>query len=95
MSDDKRKLWIQVGYASSVGFAMIIAIFGSLILGTYLDRKFGTGHKLSLLFLLIGIAAGFRNIYLLIKKNFPDDDDGPKKNIKDEPHRKRPFPKKT
>ena len=41
MSDDKRKLWIQVGYASSVGFAMIIAIFGSLILGTYLDRKFG------------------------------------------------------
>ncbi len=69
--------------------------FGSLILGTYLDRKFGTGHKLSLLFLLIGIAAGFRNIYLLIKKNFPDDDDGPKKNIKDEPHRKRPFPKKT
>lgn len=83
-----------MGYASSVGFAMVLAIFGSLIIGTYLDGKFGTGHILTLLLMLIGIVVGFRNIYILIKKNFPNDE-RLERNIKNEPHRKRPPPKKT
>ena len=96
MDKDRKNLMIQLAYASSVGFAMVLAIFGSLLLGAWLDRKFGTGHKLALLFLIIGIVAGLRNIYILIKKNFPDDGgDEPKRNLKNEPHRKRPPPKKT
>lgn len=83
-----------MGYASSVGFAMVLAVFGSLIIGTYLDDKFGTGHLLTLLLMLIGIVVGFRNIYILIKKNFPNDGQL-ERNIKNEPHRKRPPPKKT
>ena len=94
MNRDPKSYWIQVGVASSVGFAMVLAIFGSLIFGTYLDRKFGTGYKLTLLFLVIGVSAGFRNIYTLIKKNFPDDDHA-ERNLKNEPHRKRPPPKKA
>jgi len=94
MKQDPKSLWIQLGLASSVGFAMVIAIFGSLLLGSYLDRKFGTGSKLTLLFLIIGVSAGFRNIYSIIKKNFPDDEN-PERSLKNEPHRKRPSPKKN
>lgn len=94
MNEDNKSFWIQMGYASSVGFAMVLAIFGSLIIGTYLDGKFGTGHLLTLLLMLIGIVVGFRNIYILIKKNFPNDE-RLERNIKNEPHRKRPPPKKT
>ncbi len=94
MSNDSKSFWVQMAYASSVGIGMVLAIFGSLLLGAWLDRKFGTGHKLSLIFLLIGIIAGFRNIYVLIKKNFPDDEQL-ERNIKNEPHKKRPPPKKN
>lgn len=95
MDEDNKSVWIQMGYASSVGFAMVLAIFGSIIIGTYLDRKFGTGHILTLLLMLIGVIVGFRNIYVLIKRNFPNNDEQLERNIKNEPHRKRPPPKKT
>jgi ATP synthase protein I len=74
---------------------MLLAIFGGLFIGSWLDRQFGTGNKLTVLFLLIGVAAGMRNIYVLIKRNFPNEEDGPKRCIKNEPHRKRPPPKKA
>jgi ATP synthase protein I len=63
-----RKSAIQMAYASSVGIAMVLAIFGCLYLGIWLDQKLGTEPYLTLLFLLMGILAGFRNIYVLIKR---------------------------
>jgi ATP synthase protein I len=85
---------IQMAYASSIGIAMVLAIFGCFFLGNWLDRILGTEPYFTLLFLLIGIVAGFRNLYVLIKKYFKDE-----KSIitcvKSEPHRKRPPPKKT
>ena len=94
MDKAKKKLYIQLSYASSVGIAMVLAIFGCLFLGAYLDREFGTGHKLTIIFLLIGIIAGFRNLFWIAKKYFPDE----KPVItclKSEPHRKRPPPKEN
>lgn len=87
-----KKMYLQLAYASSVGIAMVLAIFGCLILGVYLDRKFETGNKLTIIFLLIGIFAGFRNLFWIAKKYFRDE----KPVItclKSEPHRKRPLPK--
>lgn len=95
MEKDTKNYLIQLTYASSVGFAMVLAIFGSLLIGTWLDRKLGTGFKLTLLFFIIGIAVGLRNIYVIIKKNFPDEGEDIQRRIKIEPHRKRPPPKKA
>ena len=39
---DKKSL-LQMGYASSIGIAMVLAIFGSLYFGIWLDKKLGTG----------------------------------------------------
>lgn len=94
MDKETRSSYIQMAYATSIGIAMVVSIFGSLFIGRYLDGKFGTGNKLTFLFLLIGIAAGFWNLYKLIKTTFSDE-----KTIitciKNEPHRKRPPPIKN
>jgi ATP synthase protein I len=85
---------IQMAYASSIGIAMVLAIFGCLFLGTWLDGKLGTGPYFTLLFLLIGIIAGFRNLYVLIRKYFRDEQPLIT-GVKSETHRKRPPPKKA
>jgi len=94
MDNETKKLSIQMAYASSIGIAMVLAIFGCLLLGSYLDRKFDSGHVFTIVFLLIGISAGFRNIFVLIQRNFRDDE-SIIKSLKSEPHRQRPAPKKT
>jgi ATP synthase protein I len=94
MDQEIKKSAMQMAYASSIGIAMVLAIFGCLWLGVYLDRKFDSGNVFTFIFLIIGIAAGFRNIYVLIKKNFTDEEQIIK-SIKSEPHRQRPAPKKN
>jgi ATP synthase protein I len=94
MDQETRKYAMQMAFASSIGIAMILAIFGCLLLGVYLDRKFDSGHVFSIVFLFIGIAAGFRNIYVLIEKNFTDEEPIIK-SLKSDPHRQRPVPKKN
>jgi ATP synthase protein I len=94
MDQEIKKSAMQMAYASSIGIAMVLAIFGCLILGAYLDRKFDSGNVFTIIFLFIGIAAGFRNLYVLIKKYFTDEEQIIK-SIKSEPHRQRPAPKKN
>ncbi len=48
---------------------MVIAIFGSLYLGLWLDKKFGTSPYLALILLVMGVIAGFKNIYVMIKRS--------------------------
>jgi ATP synthase protein I len=59
---------IQMASVSSIGIAMVLAVVGCFFLGNWLDSKLGTEPYLAFLFLLIGIAAGFRNMYVLIKR---------------------------
>jgi ATP synthase protein I len=94
MDKETRKYAIQMAFASSIGIAMILAIFGCLLIGVYLDKKFDSGNVFKVVFLIIGIAAGFRNLYALIKQNF-NDDEQIIKSLKSEPHRQRPAPKKN
>ena len=94
VDQETKKNAIQMAYASSIGIAMVLAVFGCLFLGNWVDGKLGTGPYFTLLFLLIGIAAGFRNLYVLIKTHFRDEQPLIT-GLKSEPHRKRPPPKKA
>jgi ATP synthase protein I len=94
MDKETKNYAVQMAFASSVGIAMVLAIFGCLLLGVYLDRKFDSGNVFTVILLIIGISAGFRNIYVLIKKNFKDEEQIIK-SLKSEPHRQRPAPKKN
>jgi ATP synthase protein I len=94
VDQENRKSTIQMAYASSVGIAMALAIFGSFFLGSWLDGKLGTEPWFTLLLLLAGIAAGFRNLYQLFRKYFKVEKPLIT-SVKREQHRKRPPPKKT
>jgi ATP synthase protein I len=52
---------------SSIGLELGGAVIIGLLVGQWLDRKFGTEPWLMLLFLLFGMAAGFRSVYRLLK----------------------------
>ncbi len=64
------RVWIrELAYFSSLGFSVSLSIFIGLGIGIYLDRRFDTSPWLTLVFLGFGIAAGYRNIGLAIKKS--------------------------
>ncbi|MDR1922233.1 MAG: AtpZ/AtpI family protein [Candidatus Adiutrix sp.] len=51
--------------ASSVGIAFAVSIVLGLASGWWLDQKLGTSPWLLLLCLLLGIAGGFRNLFVV------------------------------
>ena len=64
------RTWIRdLAYYSSLGFSVSLSIFIGLGIGVYLDKRFDTSPWLTLVFLGFGIAAGYRNIGLAIKKS--------------------------
>jgi ATP synthase protein I len=54
--------------ASSVGLELGVAVIVSLLFGMWLDRKAGTTPWLMLVFLVIGLVAGFRNVLRAVKR---------------------------
>lgn len=94
VDEETKKSAFQLASVSSIGIAMALAIFGSLFLGIWLDRTLGTKPYLTLLFLVMGIAAAFRNVYLLIKRYLKNDKSAAACG-KSEPNGKRPPSKKA
>jgi len=68
MKRETRRQLRQLAYFSSLGFSIALSIVLGLAIGVYLDRRFETGPYMTLLFLVLGVVAGFRNIALVIKK---------------------------
>jgi F0F1-type ATP synthase assembly protein I len=68
MDDETKKMFRILGYVSSVGLSMAIAIGLGALIGHYLDNKFGTEPWLFFIFLAFGIAAAFKNLHLMYKK---------------------------
>lgn len=82
MAEDKRQLFRTLGFLSSVGISMVAATFIGLGMGWWLDKQFDTAPWFTLIFLLLGIVSGFRNIFILTsrelkrQKEETDEDDG-------------------
>ncbi|MBI5345007.1 MAG: AtpZ/AtpI family protein [Deltaproteobacteria bacterium] len=53
---------------ASMGTTLVAATFVGLAIGIYLDRHLGTSPWFTVIFLLLGIAAGFKQIYDIGKK---------------------------
>ena len=68
MKKETRRTFKDLAYYSSLGLSVSFAIFIGLAIGVFLDRKFDTSPWFTLVFLVFGIAAGFRNIALVIKR---------------------------
>jgi ATP synthase protein I len=67
--------WKALGELSTVGLTLVVATVLGLAGGYYLDRWLGTSPWLTLIGLLLGIAAGFVNLFRTVKRAERDIDD--------------------
>lgn len=65
----------QLLQASTIGLNLVFSTFIGLAIGYGLDRLFHTSPWLTMVFLLLGIVAGFRELWRLARK----EDNGPDK----------------
>lgn len=63
-----RNLREAIASASVVGLNLVSATFVGLLMGWWLDRWLGTNPWLLLTFLVLGIAAGFKNVLHEVRK---------------------------
>ena len=75
MSNDKKEIFRNLAMVSSMGISVVMAIGIGVWLGLSLDRWLGTKPWFFYIFLLIGIAAGFKNIYVIAGREIRRDDD--------------------
>jgi len=68
MNKDLKQGLKTFGYFGTIGLTMAFSIALGALLGNYLDRRFGTQPWCTMIFLGFGIAAAFRNLYLLYKR---------------------------
>ncbi|MCH5273675.1 MAG: AtpZ/AtpI family protein [Lachnospiraceae bacterium] len=57
---------------TQLGISMMVPIFLGVFLGNFIDKKAGTSFFMPI-FLVLGIAAAFRNVYYLLKPFYAKD----------------------
>ena len=78
MEEQDRKLFRVLGALSTVGITLVVSTVIGYYAGHWLDSRFGTTPWLTLVFLLLGIAAGFKNLYDQTRKLMDIDGSGNK-----------------
>ena len=70
-NDDNKKRgssYIEFALLGMVGTQLVASIFIGFGVGYWLDKLFNTSPVFLLLFTFFGVAAGFLNVYRMIKK---------------------------
>jgi len=70
----EKPLFRELLEASTVGLNLVLSTFVGLAIGYGLDSLFNTSPWLTIIFLIIGIIAGFRELVRIAKKQ---QDNGP------------------
>ena len=76
MDEDKNRLIRSLGMISTMGISVVVAIIIGGYVGWQLDEWFGTAPWFFFIFLLFGIIAGFRNIYIIAGREIKRNDNG-------------------
>lgn len=62
MKKEDKAFYNKLYSVSTAGIYMVVATLIGYFIGLYLDKWFGTDPWLTLLFLVFGVAAGFKNL---------------------------------
>lgn len=74
MKDTTKDTTKALALFTQLAISMIVPIFLCLLIGRWLDGIFHTGGILLIIFLVLGIGAGFRSIYYLVRGFWKDKD---------------------
>jgi ATP synthase protein I len=74
MAEDKRQLFRSLGFLSGIGISMVAASFIGLYIGITLDEWLNTKPWMTVIWLVIGIIAGFRNIFIMTRRALREQD---------------------
>jgi ATP synthase protein I len=66
--DPKGRKLFHILRLTSVGLELGVAVAVGYLVGSWLDARLGTYPWLMMLFLLFGVAAGFRGVYTAARK---------------------------
>ena len=66
--DDKRKLYRQMCVFITIPFVLAIPPVMGWLIGEWLDSLFDTKPILMYVFIVLGFAAGFKEVYRIIKR---------------------------
>ncbi len=67
-----KAVWNALVMVTQVGITMMVPIFLCVFVGRWLDDFFQTDY-LFIIFVLLGVFAAFRNVYLLMRKFYAKD----------------------
>lgn len=76
MNSEKKDLFRALGLVSSMGISVVVAIAIGVWTGLALDKWLNTSPWFFYIFLFFGIAAGFRNIYIITSREIHRDGNG-------------------
>ena len=71
-----RDIFRNIGTVSSMGISVVLAIAIGVWFGLMLDRWLGTAPWFFWIFLMIGIAAGFKNVYIITRREIKNLNSG-------------------
>lgn len=80
MDEKDRKLIRTLGVLSTVGITLVAATVIGLYIGLKLDAWLGTSPWLTILFLALGLFAGFKNLFEYVNKSQKRQNDADKKD---------------
>ena len=72
MKNDNRQVFRALGLITQIGLAILTTVFLSIYIGYQLDNRLGTSYWFPI-WLVIGLIAGFQNIYKLVSKFYMKD----------------------
>jgi ATP synthase protein I len=72
VQEETRKYIKLMALVSTMGISMALAIVIAIFIGYYLDKWFKTSPLFFLIFMILGIVAGFRNLYVIMKRTEKD-----------------------
>jgi ATP synthase protein I len=79
MKNEDKKTLMQSFRASTIGFEVAFSPFIGIFIGLVLDSWLGTSPYLAVIFLILGVVAGFNNYYRFIKRQQEEDKRGSEK----------------
>ena len=73
MNRNNNQVWKMIYLITQIGVTMLTTIFLCVGLGYLVDRHFGT--NLMVWCIVLGVVAGFRSVYILIRRYIGNDDE--------------------